>query len=124
MRRAPRARSASTRALPMPRLAPVTNAVVLVIWTAMMMTLPEVPNVRRRQTGRSGSEVETRPTSLYSQGVNRTPSPAADPVPAPSPGSGVVDRLLATAGELFYREGIHSVGIQRVIEEAGVAKAS
>jgi AcrR family transcriptional regulator len=37
---------------------------------------------------------------------------------------GVEDRLVATASELFYREGIRAVGIQRVIEEAGVAKAS
>lgn len=34
------------------------------------------------------------------------------------------ERLLAAADELFYREGIHSVGIDRIIEEAGVAKAS
>jgi AcrR family transcriptional regulator len=37
---------------------------------------------------------------------------------------GVEDRLVATASELFYREGVRAVGIQRVIEEAGVAKAS
>jgi AcrR family transcriptional regulator len=34
------------------------------------------------------------------------------------------DRLLAAAHELFYREGINNVGIDRVIEHAGVAKAS
>lgn len=34
------------------------------------------------------------------------------------------ERLLAAAGELFYAEGVHSVGIDRVIERAGVAKAS
>ncbi|MCW2781923.1 MAG: TetR/AcrR family transcriptional regulator [Marmoricola sp.] len=34
------------------------------------------------------------------------------------------DRLLAAAGELFYEEGVHTVGIDRVIERAGVAKAS
>jgi AcrR family transcriptional regulator len=34
------------------------------------------------------------------------------------------DRLLAAANELFYDEGIHTVGIDRVIERAGVAKAS
>ena len=44
--------------------------------------------------------------------------------PAQSPGACVADRLLATASALFYREGIHAVGIQRVIEEAGIAKAS
>ena len=34
------------------------------------------------------------------------------------------DRLLAAADELFYAEGVHTVGIDRVIEKAGVAKAS
>lgn len=33
-------------------------------------------------------------------------------------------RLLAAANELFYDEGVHTVGIDRVIERAGVAKAS
>jgi AcrR family transcriptional regulator len=32
--------------------------------------------------------------------------------------------LLAAADELFYEEGVHIVGIDRVIERAGVAKAS
>src|SRR5215471_12191129 len=34
------------------------------------------------------------------------------------------ERLLAAAGELFYQEGVQSVGIDKVIERAGVAKAS
>ncbi len=34
------------------------------------------------------------------------------------------DRLLKAADELFYAEGINTVGIDRVIEHAGVAKAS
>jgi AcrR family transcriptional regulator len=34
------------------------------------------------------------------------------------------ERLLAAADELFYEEGIHTVGIDRIIEHAGVAKAS
>jgi AcrR family transcriptional regulator len=34
------------------------------------------------------------------------------------------ERLLAAADELFYAEGVHTVGIDRVIEKAGVAKAS
>jgi AcrR family transcriptional regulator len=34
------------------------------------------------------------------------------------------DRLLAAADALFYAEGVQSVGIDRVIETAGVAKAS
>jgi AcrR family transcriptional regulator len=36
----------------------------------------------------------------------------------------VRERLLAAADELFYREGINSVGIDRVLAHAGVAKAS
>jgi AcrR family transcriptional regulator len=46
--------------------------------------------------------------------------PAAD---AP-PGSGVSERILAAASDLFYREGVRAVGIQRVIDDAGIAKAS
>jgi AcrR family transcriptional regulator len=34
------------------------------------------------------------------------------------------ERLLAAADELFYENGINTVGIDRVIERAGVAKAS
>jgi AcrR family transcriptional regulator len=34
------------------------------------------------------------------------------------------ERLLAAADELFYTEGVQTVGIDRVIEHAGVAKAS
>jgi AcrR family transcriptional regulator len=34
------------------------------------------------------------------------------------------ERLLAAAHELFYGEGVQTVGIDRVIERAGVAKAS
>ena len=34
------------------------------------------------------------------------------------------ERVLAVASELFYAEGIHAVGVERIIEEAGVAKAT
>jgi AcrR family transcriptional regulator len=34
------------------------------------------------------------------------------------------ERLLAAANELFYEHGVHTVGIDRIIEHAGVAKAS
>lgn len=34
------------------------------------------------------------------------------------------ERLLAAADELFYNEGIHTVGIDRIIDRAGVAKGS
>jgi AcrR family transcriptional regulator len=36
----------------------------------------------------------------------------------------VRERLLAAADDLFYEEGVHSVGIDRVLAHAGVAKAS
>src|ERR1700704_5642583 len=34
------------------------------------------------------------------------------------------ERLLAAADELFYAEGVHTVGIDRAIERAGLAKAT
>src|ERR1700710_2620695 len=34
------------------------------------------------------------------------------------------DRRLETADRLFYDEGIHNVGIDRVLEQSGVAKGS
>jgi AcrR family transcriptional regulator len=45
---------------------------------------------------------------------------AARPAARPS----ARDRLLAAANELFYSEGVQTVGIDRIIEHAGVAKAS
>ena len=34
------------------------------------------------------------------------------------------ERILETADDLFYREGIHAVGIDTIIERSGVAKMS
>src|SRR5438552_994702 len=34
------------------------------------------------------------------------------------------DRLLAAADKLFYSEGVHVVGVDRIVERAGVTKAS
>jgi AcrR family transcriptional regulator len=59
-----------------------------------------------------------------------TSPPPAPPVPSsPRPSSrsrseAARARLLAAASELFYAEGVQSVGIERVIEHAGVAKAT
>jgi AcrR family transcriptional regulator len=44
--------------------------------------------------------------------------------PSASPSLSPRDRLLAAADELFYAEGVHVVGIDRIVERAGVAKAS
>jgi AcrR family transcriptional regulator len=34
------------------------------------------------------------------------------------------ERLLNAASELFYEDGVHTVGVDRIVERAGVAKAS
>src|SRR5271168_1916021 len=34
------------------------------------------------------------------------------------------ERILATASELFYREGIRAIGVDTVVEQSGVSKAS
>lgn len=54
-----------------------------------------------------------------------TPQKASSPEKGPSqPRRPARDRLLAAADELFYEFGIHTVGIDRIIEHADVAKAS
>jgi AcrR family transcriptional regulator len=50
--------------------------------------------------------------------------PRSRPAADTSPAAGVGERILAAASDLFYREGVRAVGIQRVIDEAGIAKAS
>ena len=44
--------------------------------------------------------------------------------PEPNDRLSARERLMAAADELFYEEGVHIVGIDRVIERAGVAKAT
>src|SRR4051812_30650251 len=73
------------------------------------------------QTGLSdGFDYEQ--TGLYSQAM----SPQVSTTATKSRGSrlNVRERLLAAADELFYKEGVHTVGIDRIIDRAGVAKAS
>src|SRR5215510_7649264 len=53
-----------------------------------------------------------------------TADPSAPAGPAARPMPSARSRLLATADQLFYDEGIHTVGIDRIIEQAGVAKAT
>src|ERR1700686_5184807 len=63
----------------------------------------------RRQTRAKAPMTAKEPA-----GVDRT---AARPLSAR-------DRLLDAADELFYAEGVHVVGIDRLVDRAGVAKAS
>jgi AcrR family transcriptional regulator len=44
--------------------------------------------------------------------------------PSPAGRSEPRERLLATAAELFYRDGIHSVGVDRIVETATVTRAT
>ena len=53
------------------------------------------------------------------EAMDKTLSGKTSPVRRPAR-----ERLLAAAEELFYQDGVQSVGIDRVIERAGVAKAS
>jgi AcrR family transcriptional regulator len=53
--------------------------------------------------------------------ATKAPDKAVSP---DAPRTSARERLLASARELFYKEGINNVGIDRVIEHAGVAKAS
>ncbi|MFE2585832.1 TetR/AcrR family transcriptional regulator [Streptomyces sp. NPDC059378] len=50
--------------------------------------------------------------------------PKTPEAPAPIRRSAARDRLLATASRLFYSEGIRSVGVDRVMAEADVARGT
>jgi AcrR family transcriptional regulator len=53
------------------------------------------------------------------------PSRMSDsPAPDSPHGSSVRDRLLDTAADLFYRQGVRAVGVDLVVERTGVAKTS
>jgi AcrR family transcriptional regulator len=51
-------------------------------------------------------------------------SDSVERMPTKTPRPSARERLLDAADELFYEQGVHTVGIDRVIERAGVAKAS
>ncbi|MFZ7088097.1 TetR/AcrR family transcriptional regulator [Curtobacterium sp. RRHDQ10] len=55
-----------------------------------------------------------------------SPGPAVDAAPlgAGQPRAGAKARILETAARLFYEEGIHGVGVDRLISEASVTKAT
>jgi AcrR family transcriptional regulator len=40
------------------------------------------------------------------------------------PAASLRDRILETASSLFYREGVHAVGVDLVVKESGIAKTS
>ncbi len=46
------------------------------------------------------------------------------PEQRPERPSAVRERILATASKLFYRQGVHSVGVDLVVAESGIAKTS
>jgi AcrR family transcriptional regulator len=50
--------------------------------------------------------------------------PLQAPAVSSAPERPARQRILATARALFYAEGVHAVGIDRIIAEAGVAKAT
>ncbi|CAN5300931.1 TetR/AcrR family transcriptional regulator [soil metagenome] len=45
-------------------------------------------------------------------------------ITAPTRPSEARDRLLGTASTIFYREGIHAIGVDRIVEDAGVTRAT
>ena len=71
-------------------------------------------------------------TELTDATVREAPSPANLPATATTTGTDAPAvplahariRILATADELFYREGVHTVGVDRIIREARVTKAT
>jgi AcrR family transcriptional regulator len=56
--------------------------------------------------------------------MSRQPAPDADAPAVPRRPSKARERILTTADRLFYNEGIHAVGIQRVVAEAHVTRVT
>lgn len=71
----------------------------------------------KKQTGLSVCGVDFRLTGLYCQHMTTKKNSAKS-------GTGVRERLINSADQLFYQEGFRAVGIDRVLADAGVAKAS
>lgn len=67
-----------------------------------------------------GSEASEGPGG--SEGGTRVTGVPADPPVVRS--SEARDRLLRTASQVFYHEGIHGIGVDRVLAEAGVTRAT
>jgi AcrR family transcriptional regulator len=55
---------------------------------------------------------------------DRSPSRPDESAPEAQAASDVRDRVLETASSLFYRHGVRAVGVDLVVEKAGVAKTS
>ena len=51
----------------------------------------------------------------------QNPSALTEPT---EPVAGLRERILDTASKLFYREGVHAVGVDLVVRESGIAKTS
>lgn len=73
-----------------------------------------VPGTQPARSGGSGGTV----------GAPTLAGLAATLVAAPTPATHARVRILATADELFYREGVHTVGVDRIIRDAKVTKAT
>jgi AcrR family transcriptional regulator len=71
-----------------------------------------------KQTGLSGVGLVIDRPVCYVKGMAAKSPATKSSTPGPRA------RLLEAADQLFYEEGIHTVGIDRLIERAGVAKAS
>jgi AcrR family transcriptional regulator len=80
----------------------------------MVMVVMASLSVSGQQTGLSNRVLDNNRPVCYCQRMptNLTDRPSAR------------ERLLTAADELFYAEGVHTVGIDRVIERADVSKAS
>lgn len=74
-------------------------------------------NLGLEETGQSS--ITTRPVCL-----ERYARPVAGSKPSASPARPVRERILESSYELFSRRGIRAVGVDELIERAGVAKAS
>src|ERR1700684_4332700 len=113
MTSAPSLASRTATARPMPEVAPVTSALRPSRSRCSVAAMPTPHSQLLEQTGLSVSSTVDRPV-CYCQAMSIKTMDRRS----------ARERLLAAADELFYADGVHTVGIDRVIERAGVAKAT